>query len=55
MQIRKLQRSTELLLRRLPFQRLVREIMQTSGEYRIQAIALEALQVGLHTYFILYI
>lgn len=45
-QIRRLQRSTECLIRRLPFQRLVREIMQKyMKDGRIQAFALEALQV----------
>ena len=42
--IRKFQRSTGLLIKRLPFQRLVREIMQTNSDvYRIQHNALLAL------------
>ena len=46
-EIRKYQRSTQLLLRKMPFYRLVREItMRISGgeQYRWQALALEALQ-----------
>ena len=45
-EIRKYQRSTELLLRRLPFSRLVREIQIdfTGKQYRWQANALMALQ-----------
>ena len=46
-EIRKYQRSTELLLRKLPFQRLVREIAQTfkSEPLRFQSTAILALQV----------
>ena len=49
-EIRKYQRSTDLLIRKLPFARLVREITQTynsapsEGEKRWQAEALMALQ-----------
>ncbi|PNH12314.1 histone H3.2 [Tetrabaena socialis] len=48
-EIRKYQKTTELLIRRAPFQRLVREIAQKSatgaaGELRWRADALEALQ-----------
>ena len=49
-EIRKYQRSTELLIRKLPFARLVRELAQTynsypmEGEKRWQAEALMALQ-----------
>jgi len=52
-QIRQYQKSTELLLRRLPFQRVVREIMQgiaVKDELRIQAVALEALQHATEAY-----
>jgi len=54
-QIRHYQRSTELLLRRLPFQRLVREIMQKIGspDLRIQAVALEALQHATEAYLVM--
>jgi len=54
-EIRQYQRSTDLLLRRLPFQRLVREIMQSTGiaDLRIQAVALEALQHAAEAYLVL--
>lgn len=46
-EIRRYQKSTELLIRKLPFQRLVREIAQnTYGEgLRFQSAAIGALQV----------
>jgi histone H3 len=48
-EIRKYQKSTELLLRKLPFQRLTREVTQflsdrTSSDLRFQGSALAALQ-----------
>lgn len=44
-EIRQLQNSTNLLIPRLPFQRLVREIVQNfNGELRLQRQSLEALQ-----------
>ena len=45
-EIRKYQKSTELLIRKLPFQRLVREIAQDlcDAEFRFQGIAIAALQ-----------
>lgn len=44
-EIRKYQKSTELLIRRLPFQRLVRELAQEhQKEIRFQASALAAMQ-----------
>ena len=44
--IRRFQRSTDLLLPKLPFQRLVRQVAQDiNPELRIQSLALEALQV----------
>ena len=45
-EIRRFQKSTELLIRKLPFARLVKEVMQnfTNKEYRWQASALLALQ-----------
>lgn len=50
-EIRKYQKSTELLLPRLPFQRLVREIMtELRIGLRIQASALAALQEGCEAY-----
>mmetsp|Transcript_30977 Transcript_30977/g.66503 ORF Transcript_30977/g.66503 Transcript_30977/m.66503 type:complete len:147 (-) Transcript_30977:467-907(-) len=57
-EIRRYQRSTELLLRKLPFARLVREITQTynsapaEGEKRWQAEALMALQEATEAYLV---
>ena len=51
--IRRYQKGTELLIRRLPFQRLVREIMQDFSclnDMRIQASALAALQEAAEAY-----
>ena len=45
LEIRKLQESTDLLIRKLPFQKLVREVVQGfKGDKRFQAGAIEALQ-----------
>ena len=45
-QIRKYQKSTELLIRKLPFQRLVKEVVTSlfQQRYRFQSTALLALQ-----------
>ena len=45
-EIRKFQRSTELLIRKLPFQRLVKEVVYQlfKQEYRFQSTAILALQ-----------
>lgn len=44
-EIRKYQKSTDLLIRKLPFQRLARELAQSiSGDLRFQATALAASQ-----------
>ena len=52
-EIRKYQRSTDLLLRKLPFQRLVREIAQDFKKgMRFQAIALLALQEATEAYIV---
>ena|SRR5271165_2226847 len=54
-EIRKMQKSTELLIRKLPFQRLVREIVQDQmrGDgLRIQLAAMMALQEGAEAYLI---
>lgn len=63
-QIRKYQKSTELLIRKLPFQRLVREITMEiedsakhlrdhfTGGIRFQSIALEALQQAAESYLV---
>ena len=57
-EIRKFQRSTDLLIKRMPFARLVREITQTynttpaEGEKRWQLDALEALQEATEAYLV---
>lgn len=52
-EIRKYQKSTELLLRKLPFQRLVREIAQDyKCDLRFQTTALMALQEAAEAYLI---
>jgi len=51
--IRKYQKSTDLILRRLPFQRLVRECVQEwKPDTRFQAAALLALQEAAETYIV---
>ena len=51
-EIRKFQKSTDLLMRKLPFQRLVKEIARDMRSYiRFQPAAIKALQVG-HASFI---
>lgn len=47
-EIRRYQKSTELLIRKAPFQRLIREIITNvrSDDYRIQLVVLEILQVN---------
>jgi histone H3 len=50
-EIRRYQKSTEMLIRKLPFQRLVREITQTfKEEIRFQGEALLALQEASEAY-----
>lgn len=53
-EIRKYQKSTELLIRKLPFQRLVREIVQdTCGSaMRMQSVAVHALQEACEAYLV---
>ena len=56
-EIRKYQKSTDLLIRKVPFQRLVREICRgftkTLGyELRFQSLALQALQEGAESYLV---
>ena len=52
-EIRKYQKSTDLLLRRLPFSRLVREITQDfKGDMRYQASAILALQEATESYLV---
>ena len=50
-EIRRYQKSTKLLIRRLPFQRLVREVAQNyKAEVRFQSAAIEALQESAEAY-----
>ena len=52
-QIRQYQKSTELLIRRLPFQRLVREIAQDfRNDLRFQAAAIAAIQEASEAYLV---
>ena len=52
-EIRKYQKSTELLLRRLPFQRIVRDIAQSMvPDIRFQASSLAALQEACEAYMV---
>jgi histone H3 len=52
-EIRRYQKSTELLIRKLPFQRLVREIAQNFGiNLRFQSAALSALQEASEAYLV---
>jgi histone H3 len=53
MEIRKYQKSSELLIRKLPFQRLVREITQDfMTDLRFQADAILALQEAAEAYMV---
>jgi histone H3 len=52
-EIRRYQKSTELLIRKLPFQRLVREIAQDfKTDLRFQASAIAALQEASEAYLV---
>ena len=52
-EIRKYQKSTELLIRKLPFQRLVREIAQDfKNDLRFQSSAVMALQEAAEAYLV---
>lgn len=52
-EIRKYQKTTDLLIRRLPFQRLVREIAQDhKTDLRFQASAILALQEAMESYLV---
>ena len=52
-QIRKYQKSTDLLIRKLPFQRLVREIShKINSELRFQSTALLALQEASESFLV---
>ena len=52
-EIRRFQKSTELLIRKLPFQRLVREIAQDfKTDLRFQSSAIGALQEAVEAYLV---
>jgi histone H3 len=52
-EIRRFQKSTELLLRKLPFQRLVREVAQDfKSDLRFQSSAVEAIQTAAEDYLV---
>ena len=52
-EIRRYQKSTELLLRKLPFQRLVREVAsEFKNDLRFQATAIIALQEATEAYMV---
>lgn len=52
-EIRKYQKSTDLLIRKLPFQRLVREIAQDyKNDLRFQSTAILALQEAAEAYLV---
>ena len=52
-EIRKYQKSTDLLIRKLPFQRLVREIAQDfKNDLRFQSAAILALQEASEAYLV---
>ena len=53
-EIKKYQKSTELLIRKLPFSKLVRELVQSNGkqDVRFQGLAIQALQEAAENYLI---
>ena len=51
-EIRRYQKSTDLLLRKLPFQRLVREVANELKAVRFQATAVAALQEATEAYVV---
>ncbi|KIK00070.1 hypothetical protein K443DRAFT_679439 [Laccaria amethystina LaAM-08-1] len=52
-EIKRYSSTTELLIRKLPFQRLVKEIAaEFGGDYRFQSAALEALQESCEAYLV---
>ncbi|KAE8228031.1 hypothetical protein CF326_g7055 [Tilletia indica] len=52
-EIRRYQKSTELLIRKLPFQRLVKEIVQNYwADLRVQSSAISALQEATEAYIV---
>lgn len=52
-EIRRYQKSTELLIRKRPFQRLVREVASDfRSDLRFQSLAIQALQEGSEAYLV---
>ena len=51
-EIRHYQKPTELLIRKLPFQRLVREIQDFKTDLRLQSAAIGALQEASEAYLV---
>lgn len=52
-EIMKLQRTTNLLIPRLPFQRVIREILQQNGtDLRVQSLAIDALRESSEMYLV---
>ena len=53
-EIKKYQKTTELLIRKLPFSKLVRELVQSSNknDVRFQGLAIQALQEAAENYLI---
>ncbi|KAF9763588.1 histone H3-like protein [Nosema granulosis] len=49
-EIRKYQKSTDLLIRKRPFQRIVRNIMKTKADMRFQGSAMLALQEAVESF-----
>ena len=51
-EIRKYQANAELLIRKLPFQRLVKEVSGSIGNYRFESTAIMALQEAAEAYLV---
>ena len=52
-EIRKYQSSMELLIRKLPFQRLIKELIQAKGtDLKVQGLAVKALQEAGETFLV---
>ena len=51
-EIRRYQKTNDLLIKKISFQRMVREITKTMGEYRFQSTALLILHEALESYMI---
>ena len=51
-EIQKFQKSTDLLMQKAPFSCLVREILHDFGPYKVQAMAIGALQEAAEAYLV---